>query len=68
MKNIIIGALILILAVLGDFLVTALIPAFLISAGLEYAFNIHSTTIGITLILIGLRIVTMFTQNKGGNK
>lgn len=69
MKNVITGVLILLLAGLFDLLLTALIPAWFISIGLEDIFGVHYSIIGIFIIIMGIRFFTLaFSTTKNGGK
>lgn len=69
MKNIITGVLVLLLAGLLDLLLTALIPAWLISIGLEDIFGVHYSIAGIFIVMIGIRLFALaFSTTKNGGK
>lgn len=69
MKNVITGVLILLLAGLFDLLLTALIPAWFISIGLEDIFGVHYSIAGIFIVMIGIRLFALaFSTTKNGGK
>lgn len=69
MKKVITGVLILLLAALLDLLLTALIPAWIISIGLEDILGVHYSILGLFLVIVGIRLALTFSIPKnGGNK